>query len=369
MFAVINGLLNRRLFLVCILFLPLFCNAQKINGPIVLDGPQFIIPATEFYIAGLVDERTDRSAVAWLLPASVNPTSPTYAVDLKDGFVASIKQFIGKSLPLGKSLRPVIIRIKTLRVDEVLQKDGHVDGKLSVNFSFNLKKESGEAHLVDYRGGLNYARGQNQQMDIATIVSNGLRASLIYFNTWINKQADGNIKLAKGVKLIFDDYTEQPEGDTIYYSAKRPLTWADFQQKPPNSKYEAEVFPSFGYNERVEIIKGVVNVHLSLKAYLPKSASWVKSGARTDYNLNHEQRHFDIVKLIAEHFKQALLKEKFTVDNYDGPINVQFLDSFSEMNQLQEQYDGDTAHGTNPAAQSEWNKRIDKELSLVVSIK
>lgn len=363
MFAVRNGLLNRMMYLVCILFFSLFCNAQKINGPIVLNDQQFLLSAKEFYVAGVVDDREDRSAVAWLLPATkVNAATPTYTIDVKDGALSAIRQFINKSLPPDKALRPVIIHIKKFRVDESLQPGGRIDGKLAINFSFMLKKEGDDEHLVDYRGGSNYTRSQGQQMDIAALLSNNLQDALVYFNTWMNKQADGNIKLAKGVKLIFDNYTEQPEGDTIYYSAKRPLTWADFQQKPPNSKYEAEVFPSFGYNERVEIIKGIVNVHLSLKAYLPKSACWVKSSARSDYSLNHEQRHFDIVKLVAEHFKQALLKEKFTVDNYDGPINVQYLDSFSEMNQLQEKYDGDTAHGTNPGAQSEWNVRIDKEL-------
>jgi hypothetical protein len=363
MFTVINGLLNRRVYLMCILFLPMFCNAQKINGPIVLNNQQFLLSPKEFYVAGVVDDREDRSAVAWLLPATkINPATPTYTIDLKDGALSAIKQFISKSLTPDKASRPVIIHIKKFRVDEVLQPGGSINGKLNVNFSFMLKKTGDDVHLVDYNGALNYARNQGQQMDVGSLLSNTLQAGLVYFNSWMNKQADGNIKLAKGVKLIFDNYTEQPEGDTIYYSAKRPLTWADFQQKPPNSKYEAEVFPSFGYNERVEIIKGIVNVHLSLKAYLPKSASWVKSDARNDYSLNHEQRHFDIVKLVAEHFKQALLKEKFTVDNYDGPINVQYLDSFSEMNQLQEKYDGDTAHGTRSGAQSEWNVRIDKEL-------
>ncbi|SEO50287.1 hypothetical protein SAMN05428947_102596 [Mucilaginibacter sp. OK283] len=354
---------GKRLKLLIILFFPLFCNAQKINGPIVLTAPQFLLPANEFYIAGVVDDRDDRGAVAWLLPAAqLTPATPKYRVDLVGGTLPAVKEYMGKSLPPDKILRPVIIHIKKLMVDETLQPGGKVEGKLSIVLSFWLKKDDDDLRLIDYRGGTNYTRGTGQQMDVGGLLGNSLRVGLLYFNSWIDKQAGGNIKLAKGVKLIFSDYAEQPEGDTIYYSAKRRLSWDDFQQRPLASKYEAEVFPSIAYGEHVEVVKGIINVHISLKPYLPKSACWVKDGGRTPYNLNHEQRHFDIVKLVMEHFKQHLLKEKLTVDNYDGPINVDYLDSFREMNDLQKQYDDETNHGLNVSVQEEWNKKIDKEL-------
>ena len=358
---------GKKLKVLVILFFPLICNAQKTNGPIVLTEPKNLLPVSEFYIAGVVDERDDRSPVAWLLPATQATTAtPRLSLDLQVGVPTAIKQYFEKSVPANKTLRPIVIRIKKIRVDEKLQPDGRVEGKAAMILSFWLKKEGEDIHLVDYRGGTGYTRSTGQQMDIGGLLSNSLQAGLAYFNTWINKQADSNIKLAIGVKLIFSDYTEKPEGDTIYYAAKRPLKWDDFQQKPPASKYEAEVFPSISYGEQAEVVKGIVCVHISLKPYLPKSACWVKNGARTPYNLNHEQRHFDIVKLVMEHFKQHLLKEKLTVDNYDGPINMQYLDSFREMNDLEKQYDDETNHGMNESIQEEWNKRIDKELSFSI---
>lgn len=351
---------GKKLKLLFILFFPLICNAQKTNGPIVLTEPKILLPVKEFYVVGVVDERDDTSPVAWLLPAT-QATTPRVSLDLQGGVPMAVKQYFEKNVPVNKTLRPIIIHIKKIRVDETLQTYGRVEGKSSIILSFWLKKEGEDMHLVDYRGGTGYTRSTGQQMDIGGLLSNSMQTGLAYFNTWINKQADSNIKLAKGVKLIFSDYTEKPEGDTIYYSAKRPLKWDDFQQKPPASKYEAEVFPSISYGEQAEVVKGIVCVHISLKPYLPKSACWVKNGARTPYNLNHEQRHFDIVKLVMEHFKQHLLKEKLTVDNYDGPINMQYLDSFREMNDLEKQYDDETNHGMNESVQEEWNKKIDKE--------
>src|SRR5947209_5382355 len=130
-------LLSKKVNMLAILFFPLICNAQKINGPIVLSGQQILLPAREFYIAGVVDDRDDRSAVAWLLPATqLTPASPKYILDLEGGTPSAVKQYLGKSMPRDKSLRPIIIHIKKLRVDEALQPGGRVEGKLGIVLSF-----------------------------------------------------------------------------------------------------------------------------------------------------------------------------------------------------------------------------------------
>jgi hypothetical protein len=178
----------------------------------------------------------------------------------------------------------------------------------------------------------------------------------------MNQQAGTNSKLAKAVKITFTDYSEKPEGDSIYYSVSRPLTWDDFQSKIPNHRFDAEVFPTVGYNERKEVINSVINVGLEIKVCLPKSAAWVKDGNRNNYTLNHEQRHFDIVKIAAGHFKKKIDAENLTVSNYEGIINFEYLETYREMNSLQKQYDDETLHGADQSAQQRWNERIDQEL-------
>jgi hypothetical protein len=352
-----------KMLVVIVLLLPQFSKAQKIVAPIILNNEQLPVLPKEFYVATVTDERDDRSAVAWLLPIT-EATSITslYKADFKYGAQAAIKQFVNYAIPPDKALRPVIVRIKKLKLAENLLAGGRVEGKMEVALSFDLKRAYDNVHLIDYRTSSIYNRTIGQQYDVEPLLRHTLEAGLIYFNTWINREADTNIKLAKGVKLIFTDYTEQPEGDTIYYSAKRPLRWDDFKAAPIGGKYEASVLPSIGYNERVEIVNGIVNIHLAIKTYLPKSASWVRSGSSSDYSLNHEQRHFDIVKIIAERFKQKLMSEKLPVDNYDGYINVDYLEAFREMNMMQDQYDNETGHGTNSYTQQQWNEKIDKEL-------
>jgi len=359
--------LQVKLLLFIILASSSILKAQKVIGPLVLNNERLPVTAKEFYVAGITDNRADRSAVAWLLPPG--PGNPEkYTVDLKGGAGTSIKQFVTAALPPDKTLRPIFIHIEQFRLDETVLPGDHVEGKVKVSLSFYLQKDDQNVHLTNYNGSAGYNRHVNQEVDIEMVLRHALGYSLTFFNTWINKEANTNIKLARDVKITFTDYTEQPEGDTIYYSPKRPLQWDDFKATPlRNSRFGAEVLPSIGYDEDVEVSKSIIHVHLNTKAFVPKSACWVKDDSKNAYSLNHEQRHFDIVKIIIERFKQKLKAEKLPVDNYDGPINVDYLESYHEMNVMQEQYDAETAHGMNIVVQEQWNKKIDKELKVVSS--
>ena len=237
-----------------------------------------------------------------------------------------------------------------------------VGGTVKLAVSFDLQQGDGTQHLIDFTGNANYARNLGPPQDIEPTLRKNA-GSLKYFNNWINKQAGNDIRLAKSVSVSFTDYNEKPEGDTIYYSVKRPITWNDFQGGVPNSRYAAEVSPVIGYSERVEVKNAIAeSFNLEIKVCLPKSACWVKSGSRDDYTLNHEQRHFDLAKIAAMHFIQKIKSEYLPVSNYDGPINMDYLDAYRQMDTLQTRYDKETTHGLDHFAQEKWNEKIDREL-------
>ena len=354
-------------YILVLIFITLtsFQSTQKTNGSIFLADEKLQIIPKEFYISNVIDERADRTASTWLIPAiTVKDVQPkAYPVDLQGGALNAIKQFIDHNLPQNKTLRPVIISLKKLSIKETALTGSRVEGRISLIFSFSIYKDEDEPmHLAEYNGTTVYERDATQTQSIEPALRHLLINGLTYVNNWMNSQAETNIKLARGVKVIFTDYDEKTEGDSIYYKINRPITWADFQSGVPNSKYEAEVFPTLGYDEHTEIVKGIINLHLSIKACLPKSAAWAKEGNRNDYTLNHEQRHFDIVKIAAEHFKKKIKAINLPPGNYDGPINKAYLNAYREMNNLQIQYDTETHHGTNVTEQQRWNRRIDKEL-------
>jgi hypothetical protein len=344
-----------------IFLLPLFVNAQNTSTAIVLHDEKFSFTPHEFYIAVVADERKDRSSVASLLDTK-DPTHPLVKADLKGGAITTIKNFLSHNLDRDTSLRPIILTIKEFEITETGLPGGRVSGHLGVAFSFSLQQSYETVHLTDYTGGIRYNRPDSKPADIEPIFRQGIEDALAYFNTWINSHADNSALLAKSVKVSFTDYTEKPEGDTIYYSAHRPLTWADFKDKVRNARYEAEVFTSIGYIEKNEVKNGAIHINLAIKVYVAKSDCWVRSGGSDTYILNHEQRHFDIEKVVSEHFKEKILAMRLPVENFDGPINVQYLETLREATAIQKQYDADTRHGQDRQAQAQWDVKIDREL-------
>ncbi len=353
-----------------LLFVPVLCIGllfsaatplASTNEPIVLRSePQPFTPS-EFYITSVLDERQDKSAVAWLL---TNPqTGSTQAIDLKGGGLQAIQQYIKESLPQNTRLRPVIARIKECRVIETPAEKGRIEGRVLVEMEFDYNRNGEIVHLVAYKGGARYTRSANQVGGVEPALRQSLSSSLKYLNTWVNQQAPHNEVLARGLKITFTDHTLNLPNDTVFYTLNRTLNWDDFKAPPRPGRFAASVFPSFAYEGKSELKDGIIHINLTMKVYMLKESSWVRDNARNGYGLNHEQRHFDIVKLVAERFKHKLQPQHLTIEDYNSIIQHEYIESFREMNRLQEQYDGETQHGLNHTAQEEWNKRLDKELA------
>jgi len=350
--------MRKFLFLVCISICSWgFTSFNKNDRAIILRDEKLSFTPKEFYITGIIDGRANRGPVASLLTA--NTIVPT---DLRGGAAAGIKQFVERNLHRDTKLRPVIITIKDFKLTESAAQGGRVNGHLTMDFSFELQRNYDTVHLMNYRGGIRYDRPAQQSDAAEPALRHGIEEALSAFNSWMDDQADKNMLLAKSVKVKFIDHAEKTEGDTIYYSVNRPLRWSDFRELTGTSRFEAEVFTSIGYAEQMDVVKGVVNLTIDLKVDLPKNDCRVKAGGRTDYTLNHEQRHFDIEKIAGEHFKQKILALHLPVDNFDGPINVEYLEALREATRLQKQYDSETRHGMDEQAQARWNEKIDKEL-------
>jgi hypothetical protein len=327
---------------------------------ILRSAPQPFTP-TEFYIAGITDERKDKSAVAWLLHDANTPA--VQAMDLKGGALPAIQHYIKESLPANTRLRPVTIRLQECRVTEQAAEKGRIEGRVEVTMAFDYKRNGETVHLAEYKGGARYKRSASQVNGVEPALRQSLSAGLQYINTWINQNAPHNELLARGIQVTFTDYTLNQPGDTVFYTPDRPLTWSDFKAPPRPGRFAATVFPSFAYDGNSMLKNGIIHINLTMKVYVLKESSWVKDNARNTHGLNHEQRHFEIVKLVTERFKQKVQPQHLTIEDYNSIIQHEYIESFREMNRLQEQYDTETQHGLNYAIQEQWNQRIDKELA------
>ncbi|MBF9254590.1 hypothetical protein I2I11_14895 [Pontibacter sp. 172403-2] len=334
--------------------------------PIVLRAEPLPFTPKEFYIATVIDERKDPAAIAYLLPEASTTAKPAARpVDLQGGGLKAIRQYIQKSMPANTKLRPITIRLKECRVTETPGDKGRVQGHVAVAMGFELQQQGEEepVQLLTYKGGAKYNRPANQLSVVEPVLRQSLADALTYLNTWMNQEAGRNPKLAKSLTVSVKDYTRNADDDTVFYAVSRPLVWDDFRASPnTTSHFAASVFPGFAYEGQAEVEDGIIKLDITMKVYVLRSSSWVKAAARNSYSLNHEQRHFDIVKLVAERFKQKMKPENLTLEDYNSIMQYQYIESFREMNHLQEQYDGETRHGIDEAAQQQWNNRIDKEL-------
>ncbi|RZL13662.1 MAG: hypothetical protein EOO89_17175 [Pedobacter sp.] len=284
--------------------------------------------------------------------------------DLKGPEAMVLTKFIADNLPKNPSLKPVVIDIKELRVTESPGKANLVNGEIKIALTFSLRKEETSQHLLNYTGGVKYTRLATNKVALEQHLRNLDKSAMLYFNKWMNDNIGSSRVIASGVKIHFKQFKEDLEGDTIFYASSRPLTWSDFQSKYKRSnKYAALVMPNIAYDQDEKIKDGIIHVTLTLKTFLAKSDCWLGSSYKDDYMLNHEQRHFDVAKIINEQFRKQLLKANLNPDNYEAVINMQYLDSYRDMNKMQKAYDTETSHGLNRAAQQSWNKRIDKLLS------
>ncbi len=346
----------------CIWFFGGFKSNQQTATLITLHDEKLNFTPSEFYIANVADDRSDKSTIALLIYKTETGAYVTRSSDLKGGAAFAIKQFIDRNLNQNTGLRPVIISIKSLKLEESSAPGGRINGHLTIDLSFDLQKDYGILHLTDYKAGTRYTHSDGQTDIAEPVLRQGLETALTWFNNWINANAETDQRLARSVKVKLSDYTEKPEGDTIYYAANRPLNWNDFRDKPGGGNFEAEVFAGVGYTEKATVEQGAINLNITLKVDMAKSDCWVRDGSRDDYVLNHEQRHFDIAKIVSEHFKQKIAAMHLPPDNYDGEINVEYLETLRELHRMQTQYDSETHHGANRAAQEDWNEKIDKEL-------
>lgn len=349
--------------ILCALMLSVIAFTSSVNENYIVlkDEPLQIIPEG-FYVDAITDERVEKAPIAIMAIGGKSTRATIQNADFQGGAAVAVSRFVNRNLKKDVSQRPVIIGIKTLKLIETILPNGGVDGRIQLSLNFGQTKEYGTQQLVAYSGGLHYTRALDNSNAVESHLRAVIKSGLVYFNNWMHINIPANPNLAKAVSITFTDYSEKTEGDTIYYSPNRPLKWDDFQSRiRPSGPFNAMVMPNFGYNLSQEVKNGIINVCIEMKTFTAKSDCWV-GGTRNAYALNHEQRHFDIARIITRQYQQKIRTAGLTPDTYEAFINMQYLDSYRDMNALQKAYDKDTRHGLNEQEQLEWNKKIDSML-------
>lgn len=130
------------------------------------------------------------------------------------------------------------------------------------------------------------------------------------------------------------------------------LKWTDFKVKQSADNTVSESVTAIGYNYDGD---SKVDVFCTFD----RNESYVVPNAKTDYILNHEQRHFDITYIYAVKFVNEL-----KILSVVNDLEIEKLHSriIEEKGRMQDKYDNETENSENRQLQSEWDVKIEKLL-------
>ncbi len=347
------------LFIYCFFLLFFAGNAFAQKVVINLDSKGITTRVTEYQVIEVLDHRSQRSNIGEVF----NRTANKSPVSINGNLEQLATRFYREITNPKDSAQLIQIRIFELELKESFNREDRLyQGDVQLALGFYVKGSGEPEHLLDYLGTTQYRRS-NFRMDLVEdVIIKLFQNSLDYFDKWYNSQKLDNRALAKSIRLEIIEQNQNSTPDKVYYDPSRPLVWEDFKARPSSlSKNNATIFTSFSLQGISLMDSGSVVQTLEISVYMLPYQSWVKD--QSEYGLNHEQRHFDLVRIVADRLIFKLKSMDLDLDFYQARINEAYLDAYREMNRIQELYDSQTQNGINTNEQIKWNQWIDQALA------
>ena len=319
--------------------------------------------STDFCIKNVRDLRPNKENFGSIFVAS----NEKQTISLKGGVENATKKMLSQIIPNNNSPISLSYNILEFKIIETKQANGTISGQLSLKIAFERIGKQDTVLLTENTTSTTFIRSDNQMPagKYESIITSLFTKSLENIDKWLLINGGKSEALVKGVKIFFLPETTENTGDTICYHSRK-VTWEDFKGKPTNSHYGAAIFTNFAYFASFRIIEGYIVATIQTKTYMVRGMSWVTPAAHDAYSLSHEQLHFDITKLVVERFKKkiAAMQADLVID-LNSMIQYEYLESYREMNKLQNQYDYETQHSINRRVQAEWEEKVAKWLKEV----
>ena len=345
-------------FCFCAVLLSFEVSAQKV----VLDLSPVENPAlvTDYRYTWVLDHRIRKSDIGEVFESAGRKIPVTIQGNLEP---SASRFFSGSILPIDSAEKEIQVRILELELTEKFNPETELyEGDMQLGLGFYVIGSFDPVHLLDYAGSIQYQRSGFRMDRVETVLNKLFSNSLVYFDSWIKSQALNTRALAKTFRLDIIEQDKVSTGEKVFYDPGRPLVWGDFKARPsPGSRNNATIFTSFSLEGISLMDSGSVVQTLELNVYMLPMQSWVRTP--NDYGLNHEQRHFDIVRIVADRLIYRLENADLSLDFYQAQINEAYLDAYREMNRLQELYEKGVNHGLDPEGQQRWNGWIDEALT------
>jgi hypothetical protein len=148
----------------------------------------------------------------------------------------------------------------------------------------------------------------------------------------------------------------------------RRIDWSEFQElseRPPGARESAQI-DSVGLTSGLQAGRegGRYRVTgLRIRVQVNLAGSWVVTAQKGDALLAHEQGHYDITGLASRDLLADLLAlREPSIRALQEAMDRTLAASRRRAQALSDRYDLDTAHGSDAAAQAEWQRRIERAI-------
>lgn len=305
----------------------------------------------------LKDERTYKSTIGFCLDSA----SKKESILVSNGLKQALKNALRVRSSADSLKSKILIRIKSFEFSEKLNENYQISGKFIIKLDFENVKSTDTTYLITYNNSVSFTRSftKNGTKNYEAIMQSQLQNAVKYFDNWFQKNHSLHEAFIRKTEITILPDLKTDDADTLMYGV-REVTWDDFKGKAKfTGNFAGAIFPNIGYTAEYKIESNILKAKIQANAYMVKGMSWIRSDNKTENALKHENFHFAIAKIIIERFKTKVADfQANTIADLQSMIQLQYLDSYREMNKLQEQYDGETQHGLNTTKQAEWEQKI-----------
>jgi hypothetical protein len=153
--------------------------------------------------------------------------------------------------------------------------------------------------------------------------------------------------------------------DAIVWTARRPLTWADFKGQPPADAGVVAARTNYTIIDGMHCV-GRKFEYRVVAAFRTKD-SWVRPAVlRTPADsaraLRHEQTHFDLSEVHARRLRRYFAELMAPCDVPSGDLSSAANRMERDEKAAQSRYDQETDNGRNATQQARWDKEADSQL-------
>ena len=343
-----------RLILVIVL-LSLYGAAHAQDGVkhVQLKPERIAYEPKEFYVAGVVNDLPDTSSIGTVK----NRDNTVDKIVLQYGTAAGLKRYIDSNVKQDISAQAVVLHITKLDVD--IKKNGQnwlVTAQTIFSFYIGGNKEL-ECRLNGH-GGFDY----DPAIYTDKFIRQTLESDLMSFDTTWHRLKN-KVQLSSAIKVNVTIGKVNNRFGFVVYDKQRPLRTEDFRGKVSYSDSEKAATASLiSIVPVVEVQNGHMVANVTVTPYFDNNKSWFNPEARNSPLLAHEQVHFNITALKACELAAVIRNTTFTKENFQLLITrLQDLNK-QEQNDMDLAYDTETARGTIPEKQLEWQRKINEQL-------